>query len=118
MTEQETLNRVAKEQLIIAAANGELDGDARDFAAAQIARLESANSNATYEQCQRLLQFNGDESIKFEEIIGYINRKIQRCGMEAISRRFVDKFLDKFHKIKEHGQYRKLDVILFTENLC
>jgi len=112
-TFQDILNEIGIEQLKIAIDN-ENYTPLKQFGENQLYQLEAANSNISYEQANKLLEYNGDDTIRFDEILTYINRRIH-CVGKCMSKLFITK--DRFRKVNKQGRYRKLDVIFQTKLL-
>jgi len=113
--EQDTLNEIALEQLKIIHEKEEIE-PIKQFAENMIYRVENANSNVSYEQANKLLEYNGDATIKFDEIIVFINKKIWKYG-KCISKNIFKCHKDWFSKDDKRGEYRKIDAIIAANKL-
>jgi len=115
MSEQELLNKIGIEQLKIAKERTD-HNTLKKTADMLIEQVEMANSNFSYDQCHQAYQFNGDATIKLEEIIVFINKKIWKYG-KCISKNIFKHHKDWFNKDDKRGEYRKIDAIIAANRL-
>ena len=114
-TEQQIINEIAVEQLKLA-----MDSCPHcalvHFAEQKIKETQAGNSNWSYEDCNRVLQWNGDEKIKWEEIVGEINRAVRKVKL-CFSKRFIWENKNRLKKTIEKGQFDKLAVLILIQDI-
>jgi len=109
------LNEIGLEQLKIIHEKEEHE-PIKLFAENMIYRVESGNSNVSYEQADKLLQYNGDDDITFEEMLKFINRKLWKFN-RCISKKFFTNNKSWFSRCKTKGRYRKLDAMIAVQRI-
>jgi hypothetical protein len=114
MIDQQILNKITIEQLRIAKEHTE-HNTLKNTAEMLIEQIDMANSNVTYEQANLALKFNGNDKIRLNDILPYMNKKLWEIN-KCLSKNYIAN-RDKFRRFVKSGNYSFLDVMLETERL-